>query len=49
MKDMILILILAAIVGGASLYIYKAKKGGKRCIGCPSSGTCSGCGQSSKH
>ena len=50
MKDLILILILAAILGAASLYVYKAKKNGKKCIGCPdgccpskSGGSCNGC------
>ncbi len=40
--DYILIAIVAAIVGGAAFYIYKAKKSGKKCIGCPSAGSCSG-------
>ena len=42
MKDLILILILAAIIGAAALYVYKAKKRGVKCIGCPAGG-CSGC------
>jgi hypothetical protein len=29
------------VVGGAVLYIIKAKKSGKKCIGCPDSGSCS--------
>ena len=38
------------IVGGAVAYIIKAKKSGKRCIGCPDSASCgradceNGCG-----
>ena len=40
MTNLILILILAAIVGGASLYIYRAKKRGTKCIGCPSGKDC---------
>ena len=40
--DYILIAIVAAIVGGAAFYIYKAKKSGKKCIGCPDAGSCSG-------
>ena len=51
MENVILILVLAAILGGAIFYIYKAKKSGKKCIGCPSTGCscnsgckgCSGC------
>jgi len=30
------------IIGGAVLYIIKAKKSGKKCIGCPDSSSCSG-------
>ena len=45
MVNLILILVLAAIIGGAGLYIYKAKKRGVKCIGCPSAKACSGhCG-----
>ncbi|MBP3313632.1 MAG: FeoB-associated Cys-rich membrane protein [Oscillospiraceae bacterium] len=45
MTDVIIIAILVLILGGAGLYVYKAKKSGKKCIGCPDSGTCSGtCG-----
>ncbi len=40
--DLIIIAIVIAIVGGAAFYIYKAKKGGQKCIGCPSAGSCSG-------
>ncbi|MBQ7786329.1 MAG: FeoB-associated Cys-rich membrane protein [Clostridia bacterium] len=48
MANLILIVILAAIVGGASWYIYKSKKDGVKCIGCPqgcriSSDACGGC------
>jgi len=42
MVNLILILVLAAIIGGAGLYIYKAKKRGVKCIGCPSAKTCGG-------
>ena len=34
--------IIAAIVLAAAFYVYKAKKSGKKCIGCPDSGGCSG-------
>ena len=40
--DYILIALVIAIVGGAAYYIYKAKKSGKKCIGCSNSGSCSG-------
>ena len=39
--DLILILVIAFIIGGASYYVYRAKKSGKKCIGCP---YCSKCG-----
>ena len=46
MIDYILIAVLALIVGAAGWYVYKAKKSGKKCIGCPDSGSCGkgGCG-----
>lgn len=40
MENYIIIGILILIVGLASFYIYKAKKSGKKCIGCPDSGRC---------
>ena len=40
MVDIILILILILAVGGAAYYIYKAKKGGRKCIGCPYADAC---------
>ena len=40
MTDLIVILIIAAIVGGAAFYIYRSKKNGKKCIGCPYAGGC---------
>ncbi len=45
MENIIAIIVIVAIVGAAGLYIYKAKKSGQKCIGCPDSKTCSGnCG-----
>ncbi len=41
MEDIIIIVILAVIVGLAGWYIYKAKKSGKKCIGCPEGCSCS--------
>lgn len=43
MTDLIIVLILAVIVGGAAMYIVKAKKKGVKCIGCPSGATCGKC------
>lgn len=43
--DWIVIGVILLIVGGAVAYIVKAKRSGKKCIGCPDSGSCSGsCG-----
>lgn len=42
MANIIVIAILAIIVALAGGYIYKEKKKGKKCIGCPYSGECSG-------
>ena len=35
MIDYIVIAILVVIVAAAAFYVYKAKKSGKKCIGCP--------------
>ena len=40
MADMIVGGILLIIVGSAIRYIYKAKKSGSPCIGCPNGGSC---------
>lgn len=40
MTDIIIVAIIALIIGFACFYIYKAKKSGKKCIGCPD-GCCS--------
>ena len=44
MTDILVLAVIALMVGGAGLYIYKAKKRGAKCIGCPNSKSCSGCG-----
>lgn len=45
MENVILIVVLAAIIGLAVWYVIKAKKSGKKCIGCPDGGSCGGsCG-----
>ena len=47
MENIILLALLGLILGGAAGYVYKAKKKGAKCIGCPDgskcSGSCSGC------
>ena len=55
MTDIIIIAILAVILGGAARYIYKAKKSGAKCIGCPAANSCcssirnGGCGCSEEN
>ncbi len=44
MADFIIILILSCIVGGIIFYLYRAKKRGETCIGCPYAKQCGGCG-----
>ena len=48
--EIIAIVAVTLIVGGAVAYIIKSKLSGKKCIGCPSahqcSGQCAGCTQS---
>lgn len=44
MENLIVIGILLILVGIAVFYIWKEKKKGTRCIGCPSAGCCSGSG-----
>ena len=39
--DYILVAVVAVVLGLAGWYIYKAKKNGKKCIGCPDSCACS--------
>ena len=43
--DYLVIAVIVAIIGLAAFYVRKAKKSGKKCIGCPDGGNCSGnCG-----
>lgn len=39
-KEVIAIAVIVLIIGGALFYVIKAKKGGKKCIGCPYSCGC---------
>ena len=41
MQNIIIISVLVIVVGAAIFYIVKEKKKGKKCIGCPYSGTAS--------
>lgn len=38
--DIIAVAVIILIIGGALAYIIKAKKSGKKCIGCPDSNFC---------
>lgn len=41
MIDVILVAIIGAILFAASWYIYKSKKNGVKCVGCPIASACS--------
>ena len=41
-NEIIAILAICFCIGGAILYIVKAKKSGQKCIGCPHGGKCGG-------
>ena len=48
--DIIAIILIAAILGGAIAYIVMAKKRGQKCIGCPYSDSCHrGCASCNTH
>ncbi len=42
METIAAVVVLTVIVGAAALYIYRSKKKGKKCIGCPYSDCCNG-------
>ena len=42
MTDIIVVLVVAVVVALASFYIYRSKKSGNKCVGCPVSKNCSG-------
>ena len=49
--DYVIIAVIVAIMALASWYLYKSKKSGRKCVGCPDGGSCSaggcscGCGK----
>ena len=43
MQTLVVTLLLALILGGAALYLLRAKKKGRKCIGCPYGGQCGEC------
>lgn len=47
MENIIIILIVAAIISAVVIYLYRCKKRGQTCIGCPYAKQCKGkCGGS---
>ncbi len=48
-ENIIAIAILVCIVGGIAFYLYKAKKRGETCIGCPCSKKCANKGKCGKN
>ena len=42
MVDLLIGVVIVALLGGAAFYIYKAKKSGTKCAGCPHAKNCSG-------
>ncbi len=42
MENVILIAVIGLILGIAAGAIYRSKKAGRKCIGCPDSASCSG-------
>ena len=43
MDSILIVVILIVVVGLAAWYVYRAKRNGKKCIGCPESGHCGNC------
>ena len=39
--DIIIVLVIGLILGAAVAFIWRSKKSGKKCIGCPDSCACS--------
>ena len=46
MENIIIIAVVAIIIGLAGGYVYKAKKSGQKCIGCPHSKVCNSTSES---
>lgn len=54
MANVILVVVLLLVLGGAAIYIIRAKQKGVKCIGCPAGSSCSGncsgnCSNCSEH
>ena len=51
-ENIIIIAVVSVIIGLAVLYVYKSKKSGKKCIGCPYADGCGGkcsCGEKTEN
>ena len=49
LSNIIITVILIAVVAGAVYYIYRSKKRGDKCVGCPYAKSCGGkCGGTDK-
>lgn len=42
MTDIIIVAVVLVIIALAAGYVIRARKSGRKCIGCPDSGSCSG-------
>lgn len=42
MTDIIAVIILVVLIGGAAVYLIRAKRNGVKCVGCSAGGSCSG-------
>ena len=42
MNDLIIAVVLAAVIFLSARYVYREKKKGRKCIGCPAGGSCCG-------
>lgn len=47
--DWIVLGVVLLIAAAAMYAIYRSKKSGKKCIGCPDSGSCNGCCSNCNH
>lgn len=43
MENLIGVIVLVILTGGASAYLIRAKKKGVKCVGCPAGGSCCSC------
>lgn len=42
MENVVIIAVLVLILGAAGWYVWKSRKAGVKCIGCPDGGSCGG-------